>query len=82
MTLNRCKEIIAMNSSNRKYIQFEDFLYNMTRPAPDQDEVDSDTISVASIDSQLQLTKGPKIADQEVSISTLEARFRRSPRLG
>ena len=63
LNLNKCKEIISMNSSNRQYVQFEDFLHIMTRPALDQDEIDSETISVATLDSHLQLPKGPKIAD-------------------
>ena len=30
MNLNKCREIISMNSSNRQYVQFEDFLHIMT----------------------------------------------------
>ena len=56
----------------------------MTQPAEDQDEIDSDTISLETIESYLappHVPKGAKVSADDVSIAILDAKFTHGPKL-
>ena len=81
---SKCDEIIEKCSRNNQYITHDEFLVVMTQPAEDQDEIDSDTISLETIESYLappHVPKGTKISADDVSIAILDAKFTHGTKL-
>ena len=66
-----------MVSTNGKYVTFDEFKYIMTRPAIDQDAVDSDNLSVQTMDDEIDkidIMKDTMFSD--VTVAPLDSKFK------